>query len=621
MKDNFPIQSSFRFLMDAASSNKPHIARSAISRMVVAWLGDDGLGTNSIMYRDDILALLSFKESKVDAATALQDISSTNDTISLSYGYSVFCSESSAQQLLSIPSETHEMSVTRAFVLLFLSKLPDAKENNGTLQEDVVQMVHWLILKLLNTACALSVESKTEPHHQQRIGTKSYSERIRSWQALCLLNRFVTKDVAVEVCQQTLDGMGGMMHPQMRYFAEVFAIQCARRHPSTFATPFLVQLQRSDLGLQHISSLMIIGGNLVAGKYADEFLQTSGIDLREMLAGVIPWLGGTQGFVRAIAQLLVHKIIATMELGGIVFGDSEISDNNWCVRRIKNFLDKNSEMKRLRSKQENFLENYDIDTACTAEGLMRLPIDDGNEAHPPHLIEAIKATLKEVYDEAHENEAPTWKQTEELLRNVDFAQWEENTASEISNFQRKIMPMDMLNLGIQEACESKHRNGAGKRKQDLIVCASMIDKVPNLAGLARTAEIFAAERLVIPDASVTKMDNFKSISVGANEWVEIEECREQDLLFWLRKKKQEGYVIVGVEQTSSSCCISKYQFTPKTVLLLGKEKEGIPVQFLHVVDSCVEIPQKGIIRSLNVHVSGAIAIWEYTKQMSIRQKN
>ena len=527
VKDNFPIQSSFRFLMDAASSNKPHIARSAISRMVVAWLGDDELGTNSIMYRDDILALLTFKESKVDAATALQDISGTNDTIGFSYGFSDSCSESSAQQLLSIPSETHEMSVTRAFVLLFLSKLPDAKENNGTLQDGVLEMVHWLILKLLNAACALSVESKTEPHHQQRIGTKSYSERIRSWQALCLLNRFVTKEIAVEVCQQTLDGMGGMMHPQMRYFAEVFAIQCARRHPSTFATPFLVQLQRSDLGLQHISSLMIIGGNLVAGKYADEFLQMSGIDLCEMLAGVIPWLGGTQGFVRAIAQLLVHKIIATMELGGIVFGDSEISDNNWCVRRIKNFLDKNSEMKRLRSKQENFLENYDIDTACTAEGLMRLPIDDGNEVHPPHLIEAIKFTLKEVYDEAHENEAPTWRQTEELLRNVDFAQLEGSSASEIANFQRKIMPMDMLNLGIQEACESKHRNGAGKRKQDLIVCASMIDKVPNLAGLARTAEIFAAERLVIPDASVTKMDNFKSISVGANEWVEIEECREQ----------------------------------------------------------------------------------------------
>jgi tRNA G18 (ribose-2'-O)-methylase SpoU len=60
----------------------------------------------------------------------------------------------------------------------------------------------------------------------------------------------------------------------------------------------------------------------------------------------------------------------------------------------------------------------------------------------------------------------------------------------------------------------------------VIVCASLIDKVPNLAGLARTAEIFAAERLVVPDISVCKMDNFKSISVGAGEWIKIEECKE-----------------------------------------------------------------------------------------------
>ena len=55
-----------------------------------------------------------------------------------------------------------------------------------------------------------------------------------------------------------------------------------------------------------------------------------------------------------------------------------------------------------------------------------------------------------------------------------------------------------------------------------------------------------------------------------------------------------------------------------TILLLGREKEGIPVELLQAVDQCVEIPQLGIIRSLNVHVSGAIAIWEVTKQRILR---
>ena len=31
-------------------------------------------------------------------------------------------------------------------------------------------------------------------------------------------------------------------------------------------------------------------------------------------------------------------------------------------------------------------------------------------------------------------------------------------------------------------------------------------------------------------------------------------------------------------------------------IIIGKEKEGIPQQFLNIVDQCVEIPQLGVIR-------------------------
>ena len=56
------------------------------------------------------------------------------------------------------------------------------------------------------------------------------------------------------------------------------------------------------------------------------------------------------------------------------------------------------------------------------------------------------------------------------------------------------------------------------------------------------------------------------------------------------------------------------RLSSRCVLVLGKEKEGIPVDILQEVDECIEIPQFGITRSLNVHVSAALAIWEITKQ-------
>lgn len=74
------------------------------------------------------------------------------------------------------------------------------------------------------------------------------------------------------------------------------------------------------------------------------------------------------------------------------------------------------------------------------------------------------------------------------------------------------------------------------------------------------------------------------------------------------------YALVGLEQTAESTQLPAFTFPTKTVLVLGREKEGIPPEVIALLDATVEIPQLGVIRSLNVHVSGAIAMYEYVKQ-------
>lgn len=50
------------------------------------------------------------------------------------------------------------------------------------------------------------------------------------------------------------------------------------------------------------------------------------------------------------------------------------------------------------------------------------------------------------------------------------------------------------------------------------------------------------------------------------------------------------------------------------VVYCRNEKDGIPANLLSVLDVAVEIPQLGVVRSLNVHVSGALFVWEYARQ-------
>ena len=78
--------------------------------------------------------------------------------------------------------------------------------------------------------------------------------------------------------------------------------------------------------------------------------------------------------------------------------------------------------------------------------------------------------------------------------------------------------------------------------------------------------------------------------------------------------RSRGYKIVALEQTAKSVLLNDYVFPHDVVLLLGDEQRGIPIELLPLVDQCVEVPQFGVTRSLNVHVTGALAIWEYTRQ-------
>nr|2HA8_A Chain A, TAR (HIV-1) RNA loop binding protein [Homo sapiens]2HA8_B Chain B, TAR (HIV-1) RNA loop binding protein [Homo sapiens] len=154
----------------------------------------------------------------------------------------------------------------------------------------------------------------------------------------------------------------------------------------------------------------------------------------------------------------------------------------------------------------------------------------------------------------------------------------------------------------------------GKSISRLIVVASLIDKPTNLGGLCRTCEVFGASVLVVGSLQCISDKQFQHLSVSAEQWLPLVEVKPPQLIDYLQQKKTEGYTIIGVEQTAKSLDLTQYCFPEKSLLLLGNEREGIPANLIQQLDVCVEIPQQGIIRSLNVHVSGALLIWEYTRQ-------
>ena len=63
-------------------------------------------------------------------------------------------------------------------------------------------------------------------------------------------------------------------------------------------------------------------------------------------------------------------------------------------------------------------------------------------------------------------------------------------------------------------------------------------------------------------------------------------------------------------------CIHFFNYLPRS-----NEREGIPAELIQLMDDCIEIPQFGTIRSLNVHVSASLLVWEYTRQHLVAAAN
>ena len=142
------------------------------------------------------------------------------------------------------------------------------------------------------------------------------------------------------------------------------------------------------------------------------------------------------------------------------------------------------------------------------------------------------------------------------------------------DMQKKIMPWNILPASDDTVLQSEFANKKESRTSQLILCAVLVDKIPNLGGLCRTAEIFGVRKLLLGSHRYLSDPVFKSLSVSAEKWVDIEQVMPIKLVSYLTEIKSEGYHLIGVEQTANSKMIGQYKFPEKTVLVLGNEKKG-----------------------------------------------
>lgn len=501
--------------------------------------------------------------------------------------------------------------------------------------------------------------------------------QLRGWQAVLVLGCRADEATAAMLLPHLFVHLGTPHVPDVRDYQELLGCSLCSRFESLAVEPYLVPaLQHFDVGVQVSASLLVICSYLFRRWSEDPDPAVPWQPhVAALVWAALPYMGHNSAYVRGSAAWGLFQILDRRQRTG---ADGAETAEAKLLTETRRFLETNSECIKMRRRLQPVFSDFDpvaraaIDVLVEKSAVLPDPTTAGPAPSGGAAAASTGAASAATPDISHTfadgDFIPTstflnflkgevademerlWDRTDPSTYPSISEEWRyriatasaaaaatsgesgasdavaasvagpagslaETTAGGASGMQRKFVPL----TPPPAPCSSPGaaEDGAIRRRlrAPLIVVASLIDKTPNLAGLCRTCEIFNCEALCLDNTKVVHDQTFQSISVTAEKWLPLLSVpRGAALRAHLLTLRRQGYALVGVEQTHNSVMLDQWRFARRTALVLGAEKEGIDAELLPLLDACVEIPQSGQLRSLNVHVSGSLAVWEYTRQ-------
>lgn len=151
-----------------------------------------------------------------------------------------------------------------------------------------------------------------------------------------------------------------------------------------------------------------------------------------------------------------------------------------------------------------------------------------------------------------------------------------------------------------------------------IIIADHLRTPENIGAVLRLAANIGAENvLFVNDDDKQFKDHrvFRTAS-GAADKMKWKSISTEDAL----EKIPQDYRIIAFETVPEATNIYEFSFPEKVVFIVGNEVNGISSNLLNIAHDKVFIPVPGLISSLNVSHSLAVATFEWLRQMAFSIK-
>lgn len=164
-------------------------------------------------------------------------------------------------------------------------------------------------------------------------------------------------------------------------------------------------------------------------------------------------------------------------------------------------------------------------------------------------------------------------------------------------------------LELEDILESPGPAGSQPR---LLLALDGIEDPQNLGALLRTADAAAVDGVLLTERRAAPLSAVAvKASAGAAEHVRI--ARVVNLVRALEQIKERNIWCVGLDERGA-LDYDEYDFTSNTVVVLGREGDGLHDLVRKTCDHLLRIPMAGRVASLNVSAAGAVVLFEAARQ-------
>lgn len=155
-----------------------------------------------------------------------------------------------------------------------------------------------------------------------------------------------------------------------------------------------------------------------------------------------------------------------------------------------------------------------------------------------------------------------------------------------------------------------------KRQNNITVVLENVFDPHNVSAVMRTCDAVGIQEMYTINTRLPphKQWGFRSSS-SANKWITIHQFTDAKECFSALRKRFSK--ILTTHLSSDSVSLYDIDFTESIALIFGNEAFGVSEEIRALADGNFNIPQQGIIRSLNISVACAVSIYEAYRQKNI----